>query len=335
MKNISIRKRVLPLLLAVLLLTLAACRTDDPDISANGSQSESRSDTEPENSDKVTPDEVSETNPASDFRYEFTEDQQYVLITQYIGKSKNVVIPSQIEGHTVTNLKGTNSDTLTQGVFQDTDIETVVIPETVKVIGLQAFKNCTALSSVTIRPNSELQMISALAFENCSALKTIDLENAEKLKTIETKAFSNCKSIEKVQLPSNLETIGVEAFSNCSALRSVNIPTKLNLINLEKPSFYDVPALEEIIFDDGWQKIQGYGFFSITSTVNITVPESVTGIDADTFFSHGRMNFYFAGDCPQLIESDGFSGEVTIYYHPDTNGWDTTPLKDTHTLMPY
>lgn len=331
MKSINIRKKILPLLLAVLMLTLTACQTDNPNMSG----SESRSDTESETSDTVTSDGVSEDSSASDFKYEFTENQQYALITQYIGKSKNVVIPSEIEGRTVTYLKGFDSDGFTQGVFQDTDIETVVIPETVKDIGIRAFKNCTALSSVTIQPNSELQTISALAFENCSALKTIQLENAEKLKTIEARAFCNCKSIKKIQLPSNLETIGDEAFSGCSSLKSVNIPTKLDLVHFVKPSFCDVPALEEIIFDEEWQNIQGYGFFNTTSTVNITVPESVTGIYATTFFNHGSMNIYFMGDCPQLLESDSFLGEVTIYYHPDTDGWDTTPLKDTHTLIPY
>lgn len=273
-------------------------------------------------------------SPASDFKYEFTENKKYVLITEYIGKSKNVVIPSEIEGCTVTSLKGLDVDGFIQGVFQDSDIETVVIPDTVKVIGNRAFKNCTGLSTVTIQQDSKLQTICIEAFSNCVALKTINLKNAKNLKTIEVKAFYNCTSIEKVSLPSTLETMDREAFSNCSALKSVNVPTNLKLMNFDGARFYNVPALEEIIFDDGWQNIEGYVFFSITSTVNITIPESVISISPTVFASEGSMNLYFLGDCPQLSDADRFAGNVKIYYDSNTKGWNETPLKEAHTLIP-
>lgn len=275
-------------------------------------------------------------NPASDFTYEFSEDDQYAWITQYIGTSKHVVIPSQIEGRTVVNLRGRDVDGFIQGVFQDTDVETVVIPKTVKVIGNRAFKDCSALSSVTIPKDSELHTISILAFENCTALKTIPLENAENLKTIGTKAFYHCESIESIQFPSSLESVGLSAFSYCTSLKSVNIPTKLNLIeDLNGPRFSHVPALEEITFDEGWQELRGYVFFAISSGANIRLPQSVTAISVTFFGNAGTtVNLHFAGDCPQLLDGTEFHGDVTIHYDPDTDGWDTTPLKDVHVLIP-
>ena len=273
-------------------------------------------------------------SPVSDFKYEFILNKKYVLINQYIGESPNVVIPSQIEGCPVTSLRGFDIDGFIQGVFQDTDIETVVIPKSIMLIGNRAFKNCTALTSVTIERGSDLETISIEAFQNCSLLKDINLENAEKLKNIEAQAFYNCTSIEKIKLPSNLETMGREAFVNCSSLKSINIPIKLNLMNIDGFRFYHVPALEEIVFDEGRESIQGYVFFGITSTVNIIIPKSVTSINTPTFSSIGAMNLYFSGDCPQLLGETQFAGTVTIYYDPQTSGWDTTPLKDVHTLIP-
>ena len=58
-----------------------------------------------------------------------------------------------------------------QGAFQNTDVEIVVISETIKAIGSNTFKNCTALTTVTIKPHSELYSIDRRAFENCFSLK--------------------------------------------------------------------------------------------------------------------------------------------------------------------
>ena len=293
-------------------------------------------DTETTTAVSDTQDNTTETaeNPAFDFEYEFTEDQQYALINKYIGKDKNVIIPSQIEGRTVTFLKGHVVDGDTLGVFQGTDIETVVIPETVKAIGPRTFKDCTALTCVTIQPNSKLQQISILAFENCTSLKVVNIENAEGLKTIGAKAFNNCTSIEKIKLPSNLEAIGVEAFTNCTALRSINIPTKLELMNFDGARFYNVTALEEIIFDDGWQSINGYVFFAITSKVNIIIPKSVTSINVTLFVNTGEMNMFFSGDCPQITGSDKFMGNVIVHYDPSTSGWDSSQWASQYQLIP-
>ena len=108
-----------------------------------------------------------------------------------------------------------------QGAFQNTDVETVVIPETIKAIGSNAFKNCTALNTVTIKPDSELYSIDRGVFENCFSLKEINIEDAEKLKMIEARAFYNCEAIESMILPRALETIGTEAFANCLSLKGM------------------------------------------------------------------------------------------------------------------
>ena len=54
-------------------------------------------------------------------------------------------------------------------------------------------------------------------------------------------------------------------------------------MNPDGSRFRNIPALEEITFDDGWQHIRGYVFFSITSTVTITIPKGVESIGAPIF----------------------------------------------------
>ena len=67
------------------------------------------------------------------------------------------------------------------------------------VIGANAFKNCTALTSVTISKNTTT--IGASAFEGCTSLNNLDIEcyvyiydywNDSKLRTIESRAFYGC-----------------------------------------------------------------------------------------------------------------------------------------------
>ena len=65
-----------------------------------------------------------EVNPASDFEYTVS-DNGYVGIEKYIGKNKDVVIPEKIDDKPVTAI----------GIcaFAESDIESVVIPDTISV----------------------------------------------------------------------------------------------------------------------------------------------------------------------------------------------------------
>ena len=78
------------------------------------------------------------TNPASDFYFEANKDFTEIIIYRYDGKSPNVVIPSEIEGILVTEIKSFAS------YMNPTKITSVVIPDTVKKIGKEAFKGCAS-----------------------------------------------------------------------------------------------------------------------------------------------------------------------------------------------
>ena len=331
-------KKIICLLLSLVLTVsfLSSCSDTHDKTTDSESVSESSDNTQ-ENSSLNNGSAVTES-PVEDFKYKFSEDNERVFITQYIGTSKNVVIPSKIEGRIVTSLIGYQVDGFLHGVFQDTDIETVVIPDTIKGTSGRTFKDCTFLYSVTIKQNSELRDIGNEDFRNCSSLKIINLEDAKKLKSIGSYAFNNCSSIERIILPENLESIEFAGFSECPSLKSVNIPSKLNLLpnDFRGLRFSDLPVLEEIVFSEDWKTINGYMFFGISSNVSIIIPKGVTSISVCLFGNggDGHVNLYFLGDCPQITDGDRFSGDVTIYYDPNTTGWDTTQLKETHALIP-
>ncbi len=275
-----------------------------------------------------------QADPASDFLYEYSPDNAHIVITKYIGESQNVVVPSKIEGLPVTSLFGTPEHDFEHGVFQNTDVETVTLPETITVIGSKCFENCADLTAVTIKPDSELHTICARAFKNCTSLKEIKTENAEKLRIIEDYAFENCRAIEKIKFAQNLENIGKWAFYSCYSLKSVAFSSaNITIVGFELAVFDDVPALEEIIFEEGCQSLLGINIFHITGDVNVTIPASVKKMASRMFMNSGSMKMTFLGDCPEIIDADQFEGDVTIFYDPDTKGWDTTPLRDVYTLI--
>ena len=116
---------------------------------------------------------------ATEFKYIVTD--KGVKIKEYIGKDKEVVIPSEIDGMPVTSIGGCS---FSSNKF----VESVTIPDSVTEICLLAFSWCTCLKSVTI--GNSVQIIECSAFSGCKHLKSIgmcafgDYSKTEKIKNL-------------------------------------------------------------------------------------------------------------------------------------------------------
>lgn len=150
----------------------------------------------------------------------------------------------------------------------------------VTTIGPEAFKNCTALTHVTIP--ASVTHIDESAFRDCPALEAIlvnvlnpvysssadgVLFNAEKTRLIQypqgrkgaytipsrvtdigSWAFLNCTNLTNITIPNNVKTIGGGAFYKCSSLTRMEIPARVT--RLEGNSFSYCSRMEKIIVDD-------------------------------------------------------------------------------------
>lgn len=112
-----------------------------------------------------------------------------------------------------------NGNTASPGVFnfgKAINLESIVLPDSITIIGQSAFEWCISLTSIVI-PDS------------------VDL--------IGGYAFDHCWSLTSVKLSDNLTIIGQRAFCSCD-LRSVVIPASVTRI--ESMAFYDNTNLESV-----------------------------------------------------------------------------------------
>ena len=101
-----------------------------------------------------------------------------------------------------------------------------MIPDTVTVIGAEAFSHCVALKDITWSKN--LEFISCNAFYACDSLITLQLPPT--VKEIGDEAFQGSWHLSEVILPQGLEYLGAKSFAFCSQLSHVVLPESLNEI---------------------------------------------------------------------------------------------------------
>lgn len=163
-------------------------------------------------------------------------------LTSYTGSEEHVVIPEGVKRI------GGNPD---NSIFEDTEteIKSVVIPDSVIEIGERAFYTCLQLEEVTM--GNGVKKIGQEAFAGCFKMKTIHLSDS--LQEIGLRAFNFCESLEALELPSSLRNIEMEAFGNCISLKSLNIPNGVQAI---PPGTFDrCSSMEELYIPSSVTKI--------------------------------------------------------------------------------
>jgi len=144
--------------------------------------------------------------------WEYTVLYSKATITSYNGSAGHVTIPSALGGHPVVEI-GRNaffgnavltSVTIPNGVthignraFYDSALRSVALPDSVAVIGVEAFRLCKSLTSVT---------------------------GGGGLKEIYMRAFEACTALSNINFPDGLAMIGEAAFLGCTSLRTLTIP---------------------------------------------------------------------------------------------------------------
>ena len=345
------RKTISILLTLILMLALlTGCNSDDQNVMTEVPADAPTDAPTDDNKPTEEPTEKPTETPLEHFEYEISEDKSAVYINRYLGTDDDVRIPDFIEGLPVTAINGTQS----KGAFEDSAVRYISMPNTVSVIGKNAFKNCSEIDYIYFV--DALREIGESAFENCSATITCNLEFSA-LECIGDRAFYGCTAIKRVYLPDTVSSIGDEAFANCSSLIDIELSDSLieigssafeNCYSLERifipsgvemkdagsPAFVGTPLLKTIVFEEGREEISGAPYFNLNSGADIYIPKSVKRVSLSPFIVEDNIpiELIFLGDCPELIETHEKLGDPTVYYDVRTSGWESCAWRDVYPI---
>lgn len=250
--------------LCVAALTLGACGKEESG-NSQGAQGSSEIQIGQSSGGQTGSNSLSE-NPASDFEYK--EENGKITITKYIGESKEVVIPSQIEGKDVTTL-GFNC-------FYGQDITRVVCPNTLENIGSDAFGYCSELREIEL--NEGLQEIRENAFLYCSSLESICIPST--VVFVDDLGFAGSGIKELEFLCGSAEEWGAGIFNEI-CVEELTIPSALKIV--PEGMFARAESLERVIIEDGIERIDRQAFGYCGKLKEVIIPASVVEIEAQVF----------------------------------------------------
>jgi hypothetical protein len=227
----------------------------------------------------------------SDYQWSTNADEASVTIVLYKGSGGNVVIPDTLAGLTVTSI-GSRA-------FEQTNVTSVTIPQSVTSLGSYAFFACNILTNVSI-PGS-LAGIGDSAFEYCISLGNIvipagvsnigemafsyctSLTNVtvgDTVRSIGTAAFFQCGTLATVNIPDSVTNLGETAFLNCTSLGSISVPGSVGSISFEA---FETCGLTNVILGNGITNIGPGAFYFCDNLGSISIPNGVTTIGVQAF----------------------------------------------------
>lgn len=163
-----------------------------------------------------------------------------VIVTGYIGKATDIVIPSNV------------TSIYEHAFYKNKFITSVEFPSNVKTIGNSSFRACENLKKVVF--NEGLEKIESYAFYENKAL-TEGIVIPGSLNTIGYQAFAR-SSIKSLVILDGIETLGESAFNFCSSIKTLTIAKSVKTIN--DSCFRFLLALKEIIYEgtvEEWNSI--------------------------------------------------------------------------------
>ena len=177
-------------------------------------------------------------------REAFAISGELILPNTYNGYPIRGMEEDAFRGSRITSVYIPNTyDLGTEGAFAEClQLKTVTFQEgsELYMFGSEMFYACTELETITI-PDS-VKIVSDSAFSCCRKLKTVQLP--KELYMIEQFAFYECELLTEITIPDTTEVIDTKAFGACTYLETVNISANSKLNTLGDNIFYATMVFE-------------------------------------------------------------------------------------------
>ena len=229
---------------------------------------------------KLNADDVCQYCNHSFFRYT-TSDGKIVEPKNPKQFGANIVAHSVVDGKCVIEFDGPITK-IPDYAFCDCKNLTgaIVIPNSVKEIGIMAFADCTGLNG-TLTLSNKLEKILVSAFYNSGFTGTLKLPNS--LTNIGNTAFMECKYFTSLELSNALSVIPEFAFNGCVGLSgSLVIPNSVTEIG--ERAFWNCTGFNgTLTLSSKLEKIGEYAFNQSRFTGTLKLPNSLTDIGIAAF----------------------------------------------------
>lgn len=251
-----------------------------------------------------------QSTPAEEL-FVYSPAKEGIYIKEYIGDDENLVIPNELDGLPVYSLARES--------FSHSFLVSVEIPDSVKVIGREAFYMSEELERVSL-PDS-LTFLDEFTFYGCQNLQSIYIP--EGVNRIDKFCFSECTSLKEVTFSEGPVTICDSAFLNAGIEGRIFIPGTVEYIEenafggiSENAEFFflsDAPEIAENAIPDG-TKIRypegALGFSEITGAESYKLTAGDIRFDGKLNISDSMELFSIVSKGLRLSAYQSASGDL-------------------------
>ena len=167
-------------------------------------------------------------------------------------------------------------------------VNKVVVNSGITELGYSMFSNCTQLTSVSLP--SGLKRIGSCLFLGCTRLSAITIPSS--VTTIESNAFTHCDSIAAITLPGGLRTMGDAVCSQMAKLTTATVSGGVTY--LSNYAFNDCPSLKTITLPNTVRSIGICAFRYDTALKDVYFNGSVTQWTSIQIAGEGNSALYNA-----------------------------------------
>ena len=277
-------------------------------------------------------------NGIVDGDFVYTDSSQTVLAA-YIGTSSVVSVPDSVL------VIGPYAFYENMDYYENTDLTSVTIPNSVIEIRNHAFDGCGNLETVTL-PGS-LRRIGEEAFAACWHITSLTI--GDRVTSIGNSAFEYCIRLKSVTVGSSVDSIGNAAFLGCNSLTEVNYTGTVdqwcgihfgNLLSnpIERAHSLKINGVSvtELQVGANVTEIKQFAFFGCTSLTSVTLASSVAHIGQGAFGScDSIMEVHVRNYVPPTVEIYNDINPAIVYVpcgaisdYQSANFWSQFPLTE-------